>query len=216
MRLFHGGTLALLALLLAGPALAVPRIIPGFIGGAISTPLTVPDGACGTTPTIAFTSEATLGWYRSAAGYMALCGGRLVLPAGTAPLPSLTWLTELDTGLYLQGLNAFGASTNGQLRFLFVDNHLRGGSATTIQFSSAVDPSTAVGDLWLQRGSASILHLTADGASAGAAIGGFEQTAPAAPAANGYRLYAQDNGAGKTQLCVIFASGVAQCFATQP
>ena len=47
-------------------------------------------------------------------------------------------------------------------------------------------------------------------------IEGKEQTAPAAPAANGYRLFAQDNGAGKTQLMVIFATGVAQQIAIEP
>lgn len=39
---------------------------------------------------------------------------------------------------------------------------------------------------------------------------------PSAPAADRFRLFAKDNGAGKTQLCVIFNSGAAQCFATQP
>ena len=47
-------------------------------------------------------------------------------------------------------------------------------------------------------------------------IAGTEQTAPAAPAANGYRIFAQDNGAGKTQLMVIFASGAAQQIAIEP
>jgi len=45
---------------------------------------------------------------------------------------------------------------------------------------------------------------------------GSEMTAPAAPAANGYRIFAQDNGAGKTQLMVIFSSGAAQQIAIQP
>ena len=43
-----------------------------------------------------------------------------------------------------------------------------------------------------------------------------EITAPAAPAANGARLYAVDNGAGKTLLVVRFASGSAQTIATEP
>lgn len=45
---------------------------------------------------------------------------------------------------------------------------------------------------------------------------GVEMTAPSAPSANGYRLFAQDNGAGKTQLMVIFASGAAQQVAIEP
>jgi hypothetical protein len=43
-----------------------------------------------------------------------------------------------------------------------------------------------------------------------------EQTAPSAPAANGAIVFAQDNGAGKTQLMVLFATGAAQQIAIQP
>lgn len=43
-----------------------------------------------------------------------------------------------------------------------------------------------------------------------------EQTAPAAPAANGVRIYAEDNGAGKTRLMALFATGVAQQLAVEP
>lgn len=45
---------------------------------------------------------------------------------------------------------------------------------------------------------------------------GVEMTAPAAPAANAGRIFFQDNGAGKTQLMVIFSSGAAQQLAIQP
>jgi hypothetical protein len=43
-----------------------------------------------------------------------------------------------------------------------------------------------------------------------------EMAAPSAPGANGARFYAEDNGSGKTRLCAKFASGAAQCFATEP
>jgi hypothetical protein len=43
-----------------------------------------------------------------------------------------------------------------------------------------------------------------------------EMTAPAAPAANQLRIFSQDNGAGKTQLMAIFATGAAQQIAIQP
>ena len=39
---------------------------------------------------------------------------------------------------------------------------------------------------------------------------------PAAPATNAARLYLRDNGAGKTQLCVRFATGAVQVIATEP
>lgn len=43
-----------------------------------------------------------------------------------------------------------------------------------------------------------------------------EMTAPAAPAANGAVIYAEDDGSGKTRLMVKFASGAAQQIAIQP
>lgn len=43
-----------------------------------------------------------------------------------------------------------------------------------------------------------------------------EMTAPSAPAANKVILFAQDNGAGKTQLMALFASGAAQQVAIEP
>jgi hypothetical protein len=42
------------------------------------------------------------------------------------------------------------------------------------------------------------------------------QSDPAAPAANDATLYARDNGAGKTQLCVRFPTGAVQVIATEP
>ena len=43
-----------------------------------------------------------------------------------------------------------------------------------------------------------------------------EQTAPAAPAANRVRIYAEDDGAGKTRLMARFATGAAQQIAIEP
>lgn len=63
---------------------------------------------------------------------------------------------------------------------------------------------------------APIFDTFAQGVAVTGYIAGAEQTAPAAPAANGYRIFAQDNGAGKTQLMVIFASGAAQQLAIEP
>lgn len=44
----------------------------------------------------------------------------------------------------------------------------------------------------------------------------YEITAPSAPAANAVRIYAEDNGAGKTRLMALFSSGAAQQIAIQP
>ncbi len=48
------------------------------------------------------------------------------------------------------------------------------------------------------------------------ALGFAEITAPGVAAANNARLYAVENGSGKTQLAVIFSSGAAQILATEP
>lgn len=40
--------------------------------------------------------------------------------------------------------------------------------------------------------------------------------APPAPISNKARLYVRDNGAGKTQLVVRFATGAVQVLATEP
>lgn len=48
------------------------------------------------------------------------------------------------------------------------------------------------------------------------AIEGDEMTDPGAGAANTYRLFAEDDGAGKTRLMVRFATGAAQQIAIQP
>ena len=52
--------------------------------------------------------------------------------------------------------------------------------------------------------------------STGAYLGLIEMTAPAAPATNGVRIYAQDNGSGKTQLMARFATGAAVQIAIEP
>jgi hypothetical protein len=43
-----------------------------------------------------------------------------------------------------------------------------------------------------------------------------EMVTPSAPAANKARLFSKDNGAGKTQICVLFPSGATQVIATEP
>jgi len=43
-----------------------------------------------------------------------------------------------------------------------------------------------------------------------------EMTAPGVAPANAVRVYAEDNGAGKTRLMAIFQSGAAQQLAIEP
>ena len=47
-------------------------------------------------------------------------------------------------------------------------------------------------------------------------IEGIEVLPPVSPAANGYRIYAEDSGGGKTRLMVLFATGAAVQLAIEP
>jgi hypothetical protein len=120
------------------------------------------------------------------------------------------------------------------------DVGIRFGLGSTISYMAGVDNSVA-GDPFVISTAASatavlgtgdILHLTSAG-SLGVGLGAgvapatkldigagaitlLEMTAPGAGAANTARIYAVDNGSGKTQLMVIFASGAAQQIAIEP
>ena len=54
------------------------------------------------------------------------------------------------------------------------------------------------------------------GAGYGATVEMWETTAPAAPATDGVRIYAEDDGAGKTRLMARFATGAAVQIAIEP
>lgn len=87
-----------------------------------------------------------------------------------------------------------------------------------LQFSwspNAGDVVVAASDTGLARSAAGIVKIT-NGSTGAGALEMQEQTAPPAPAANLVRIYAQDNGAGKTQLMALFSSGAAQQIAIQP
>lgn len=70
-------------------------------------------------------------------------------------------------------------------------------------------------DVALSRVAAGVIGVCA-GTSGGAALEFIEQTAPPAPATNGVRIYAVDNGASKTRLMALFATGAAQQLAIEP
>jgi hypothetical protein len=71
-------------------------------------------------------------------------------------------------------------------------------------------------DLALTRITAGVLGITATGSTTGAALEMREQTAPSAPSTNNVRIYAEDNGSGKTRLMALFATGAAQQIAIEP
>jgi hypothetical protein len=65
------------------------------------------------------------------------------------------------------------------------------------------------------RAAANIIGLT-NASTGGGAMQFTEMTAPSAGATNTVRLYAEDNGSGKTRLMAIFPTGAAQQVAIEP
>jgi hypothetical protein len=83
-------------------------------------------------------------------------------------------------------------------------------SAGRIGFTNGATFAAAASlDTYISRSAQGILALT-DAAEL------TEMTAPAAPAANKVRIYAEDNGSGKTRLMALFATGAAQQIAIEP
>ena len=78
------------------------------------------------------------------------------------------------------------------------------------------DTPASTPDIYLHRVAGSVLGLKSSSATTGASLELHEMTAPSAPSSNRARIYAEDNGSGKTRLMVLFPSGVAQQIAIEP
>lgn len=108
------------------------------------------------------------------------------------------------------------------------DWNFKYGGTTALAFSATNETHTsrAAGGSTIFKAhasqSASIIKVTDSSSNAllqVLAAGGIEmaeQTAPSAPSSNAVRIYAEDNGAGKTRLMALFPSGVAQQIAIEP
>jgi hypothetical protein len=132
-------------------------------------------------------------------------GGLNFSGTGTLTVPANVNLVFQRSSTYRWGIGQEFIAT-GSLAFIGW-----GSSASDIGGTSATNVDTK-----LFREAAGILGVRGTSTSVGGAIGLIEQTAPAAPAANGVRIYAEDNGAGKTRLMALFATGVAQQIAIEP
>ena len=95
-------------------------------------------------------------------------------------------------------------------------NVTSGDAISTVSGWGMASTITTGVDISFQRIAAGIGMIAGATSATGAALQFIEQTAPAAPAANGVRIYAQDNGGGKTQLMALFATGAAQQIAIEP
>ena len=91
------------------------------------------------------------------------------------------------------------------------------GLGTHLMFSSVAPPDgdSAV-DASFVRSDAGTVRVADGSNTGGASLEFLEQTAPAAGGATSARIFAQDNGSGKTQLMVQFGTGAAQQIAIEP
>ena len=110
------------------------------------------------------------------------------------------------------GLELFN-STNREVYIGWDAIGIRSDAALLWSSSTAIGQGS--GDTGLVRAAANIVRVS-DGSTGGGAVQLTEMTAPAAPAANNVRIYAVDNGSGKTQLMALFATGAAQQIAIEP
>jgi hypothetical protein len=91
------------------------------------------------------------------------------------------------------------------------------GAVSGFATAMGVGPNGASPDIFLFRRAAGVGAITGNaGGTTGAALEFLEQTAPAAPSANNVRIYAEDNGSGKTRLMALFATGAAVQIAIEP
>ena len=89
--------------------------------------------------------------------------------------------------------------------------NITGGGGLTIAAAGYITwPSRAS----LDATATNILRVAGNGTGGALQLG--EMTAPAAPAADSVRIYAEDNGSGKTRLMALFATGAAQQIAIEP
>jgi hypothetical protein len=116
------------------------------------------------------------------------------------------------------GFNFFGVgtadSTTNRERMLMQYT----ASATQYEIATEADGSGTLRDLVIYtEGNTDQLKIETGGnVSMTGALELAEMSAPGGGAANTARLYAVDNGAGKTQLVVVFNTGAAQVLATEP
>ena len=82
-------------------------------------------------------------------------------------------------------------------------------------WSSSTAIGEGAGDTGFVRAAANIVRVT-NGSTGGGAMQLTEMTTPAAPATNNVRIYAEDDGTGKTRLMALFPTGAAQQIAIEP
>lgn len=147
-------------------------------------------------------------------GYLVMSDGSTVTPTAGSDLTiqAASATAGNDAGAQLVNVGGSGHGSGGGGQWAAVGGDSGTGAPGAHIYANGGDTNPGNVELWTDGGT--ILADTAG--SGGSYIEMIEQTAPPAPAANRARLYLQDNGAGKTQLMILFSSGAAQQIAIQP
>ena len=139
--------------------------------------------------------------------------GQLVVPVGSKTAPNFNG-GAANTGLYATSAFVAGISLNGGSYLEVRSGAIATVSGNPIGWNNTASDAAASLDTGLSRTAAGVVRVNAGVATNGGALELLEQTAPAG-LSNTARLFTQDNGAGKTQLMVIFGSGAAQQIAIE-
>jgi len=143
-------------------------------------------------------------FFSTAAHFLASSDGIYDIGASGTNRPRTIYLSSAFTvGGY------FSASTAGAFGAIVHNSGYIGFASGLVSIATAPDTT-------FFRIAAGVMGVRATSAATGGALEFLEQTAPAAPAADGVRIYAEDNGSGKTRLMARFATGAAQQIAIEP
>jgi hypothetical protein len=136
------------------------------------------------------------------------------MPHGVYLMNRTALASYVNNSVFIQQLNAVG---NRFVNLAYLDGADRiklGDGGTDVVVSGGLYLGSSGGTRLTDSSGAGLGLATSGGG--GAFLTGTEVAAPPAPpAANGWKLYANDDGTGKTQLCVLFSTGPPQCFAKQ-
>lgn len=190
-------------------------------------------------------TTATNGELQAGAGAIVLDKSGIAARIASSGQDNRAYRFTTSAGATIGGLYAYDGGTSGRQLYTTVAGtvsgdraELRGiaGTTATAQRSSAAslvarvatNPNDVSLDLFVDVNGRSA-SVDADSFTLQAVTGGSnnlnisrgyidltEIAAPSAPASDRGRLFLRDNGSGKTQLCIQFATGAVQVIATQP
>lgn len=174
-------------------------------------------GSTGSTDNAILRADGTGGTTIQGSGVTISDAGIISGFAGSSvSLPGLN-LGTADTGIWQEAAGVWSFVFSGVRRVVndYSNNCVRLDSTGQFTWSNTGGNPSATNDIGIGRSAAGVLKITNSGSGAGA-LEFQEMTAPSAPATNNVRIYAEDNGSGKTRLMALFPTGAAQQISIEP